>query len=72
MEDYHGRSKVQGLFGSFAKMKCANLIYWKDADINDLCSEFTKRARCDGTKVVLEPQAVHLIFESLSKKQQQL
>ncbi|KAF9480419.1 hypothetical protein BDN70DRAFT_805279 [Pholiota conissans] len=42
---------------------------FKDADINELCSEFTSKARCDGTKVVLEPQGVHSILESLSKKQ---
>lgn len=42
---------------------------FKDADINELCSEFTSKARCDGTKVVLEPQGVHSIIESLSKKQ---
>ncbi|KAF8203321.1 hypothetical protein BJ912DRAFT_352065 [Pholiota molesta] len=42
---------------------------FKDADINELCSEFTNKARCDGTKVVLEPQGVHSILESLSKKQ---
>jgi hypothetical protein len=69
VEEYQGGSKVQGLFGSFAVVKCANLIYLKDADINELCSEFTNKARCDGTKVVLEPQGVHSILESLSKKQ---
>lgn len=42
---------------------------FKEADITELCSEFTKKARCDGTKVVLEPQGVHSILESLSKKQ---
>ncbi|KAH9487173.1 AP-1-like transcription factor yap1 [Psilocybe cubensis] len=42
---------------------------FKDADINALCSEFTSKARCDGTKVVLEPQGVHSILENLSKKQ---
>ncbi|OJA13413.1 hypothetical protein AZE42_05945 [Rhizopogon vesiculosus] len=49
---------------------------FKDADINELCTEFTKKARCDGTKVVLEPESVHHIFEtfkakSLAQKQQQ-
>ncbi|PPQ90428.1 hypothetical protein CVT25_014946 [Psilocybe cyanescens] len=42
---------------------------FKDADINALCTEFTSKARCDGTKVVLEPQGVHSILENLSKKQ---
>lgn len=69
MEEYQGRPKVQGLFGSFVVMKRANVIYLQDADINELCSEFTSKARCDGTKVVLEPQGVHSILESLSKKQ---
>jgi AP-1-like factor len=41
---------------------------FKDTDINSLCQEFTNKARCDGTKVVLEPQGVHSILESLSKK----
>jgi len=40
-----------------------------DADINELCQEFTSKARCDGTKVVLEPQGVNSILESLAKKQ---
>lgn len=42
---------------------------FKDADIAELCSEFTSKARCDGTKVVLEPQGVSSILQSLSKKQ---
>ena len=37
-------------------------------DINELCSEFTKKARCDGTKVVLEPEGVNDILETLSTK----
>ncbi|CAA7264676.1 unnamed protein product [Cyclocybe aegerita] len=41
----------------------------QDADINELCSEFTSKARCDGTKVVLEPEGVNSILEALSKKQ---
>lgn len=41
---------------------------FKDTDINSLCHEFTSKARCDGTKVVLEPQGVHSILEALSKK----
>ncbi|KII94057.1 hypothetical protein PLICRDRAFT_50045 [Plicaturopsis crispa FD-325 SS-3] len=42
---------------------------FKDYDINELCSEFTSKARCDGTKVVLEPSGVHHILNSLSGKQ---
>lgn len=42
----------------------------QDLDINELCSEFTSKARCDGTKVVLEPQGVHHIIETLAAKRQ--
>ncbi|KAH7884021.1 hypothetical protein F5I97DRAFT_1930229 [Phlebopus sp. FC_14] len=50
----------------------SNPHFKKDADINELCTEFSKKARCDGTKVVLEPQGVHHIIETFqSKKQQQ-
>ncbi|KAG8220221.1 hypothetical protein J3R82DRAFT_1258 [Butyriboletus roseoflavus] len=45
--------------------------YFKDADINQLCTEFTKKARCDGTKVVLEPEGVHQLFEKFKELQQQ-
>jgi AP-1-like factor len=41
---------------------------FKDVDIGSLCSEFTSKARCDGTRVVLEPQEVHSILETLSNK----
>ena len=61
--EYHGGSKIQGLFSSFAMMKRSDLIYLKDVDINELVSEFTNRARCDGTKFVLESQGVHTILE---------
>ena len=40
----------------------------QNVDINELCSEFTKKARCDGTKVVLEPEGVNDILETLSVK----
>ena len=43
----------------------------QDVDINELCSEFTSKARCDGTKVVLEPEGVHHIIETLAAKQAQ-
>ncbi|KAF8168354.1 hypothetical protein B0H34DRAFT_792972 [Crassisporium funariophilum] len=42
---------------------------FKDFDLNELCSEFSNKARCDGSKVVLEPQGVHSILETLAKKQ---
>jgi len=41
---------------------------FKDVDINELCTEFTDKARCDGTKVVLEPEGVHSIIETLNAK----
>ncbi|THH30386.1 hypothetical protein EUX98_g3791 [Antrodiella citrinella] len=44
---------------------------FKDVDINELCTEFTSKARCDGTKVVLEPEGVHRIMEALALKRQQ-
>jgi len=43
---------------------------FKDVDINELCTEFTDKARCDGTKVVLEPEGVHSIIKSLNAKYQ--
>ncbi|KAG6878329.1 hypothetical protein C0993_008507 [Termitomyces sp. T159_Od127] len=39
---------------------------FKDVDINDLCTEFTSKAKCDGTKVVLEPQGVNSIIQTLT------
>ncbi|KAF7367426.1 BZIP family transcriptional factor [Mycena sanguinolenta] len=41
---------------------------FKDSDLAELCSEFSSKARCDGTKVVLEPQGVRHIIESLGQK----
>ena len=40
----------------------------QNVDINELCSEFTKKARCDGTKVVLEPEGVSDIIQSLANR----
>jgi AP-1-like factor len=40
----------------------------KNIDINDLCSEFTDKARCDGTKVVLDPQGVTSILEKFTAR----
>ncbi|KAG6831629.1 hypothetical protein H0H92_008706 [Tricholoma furcatifolium] len=39
---------------------------YKEADINVLCSEFTSKAKCDGTKLVLEPQEMTHIMQNLS------
>ncbi|KAJ3566730.1 hypothetical protein NP233_g6818 [Leucocoprinus birnbaumii] len=33
-------------------------------DINDLCSQFTSKAKCDGTKIVLEPEEGELREEA--------
>ena len=40
----------------------------QNIDINELCSEFTDKARCDGTKVVLDPQGVNSIMEKLTTR----
>ncbi|KAI0321140.1 hypothetical protein OF83DRAFT_1081174 [Amylostereum chailletii] len=37
-------------------------------DINELCAEFTDKARCDGTKVVLNQQGVTYILNKLTQK----
>lgn len=44
---------------------------FKDIDINELCTEFTNKAKCDGTKVVLEPSGVTHIIDTLTAKVQQ-
>lgn len=44
---------------------------FKDIDINELCTEFTNKAKCDGTKVVLEPSGVTHIIDTLTAKAQQ-
>ncbi|KAI9512317.1 hypothetical protein F5148DRAFT_1302936 [Russula earlei] len=48
------------------------LAAWKtsNVDMNELCSEFTDKARCDGTKVVLDPQGVSSILEKLTARLQ--
>ena len=46
-----------------------DLEWSQDVDINELCTEFTSKARCDGTKVVLEPEGVHHIIETLAARQ---
>lgn len=40
----------------------------QNVDINELCSDFTSKARCDGTKVVLDQEGVNAILEKLSGK----
>ncbi|VDC01968.1 unnamed protein product [Peniophora sp. CBMAI 1063] len=39
-------------------------------DINELCAEFTDKARCDGTKIVLDQNGVNMILERLRSKMQ--
>jgi len=41
---------------------------YKECDIANLCSEFASKARCDGSKVVLEPKGVTSLMESLKKR----
>jgi AP-1-like factor len=41
---------------------------FKEADINELCSQFSSKARCDGEKLVLEPQGVSQILETFTNK----
>ncbi|KAG6375777.1 kinase-like domain-containing protein [Boletus reticuloceps] len=36
---------------------------FKDVDVNTLCTEFAKMARCDGTRIVLEPESVDQLLE---------
>ena len=40
----------------------------QNIDMNELCSDFTDKARCDGTKVVLDPQGVNSIMEKLTTR----
>jgi AP-1-like factor len=44
------------------------MFNFKNIDINELCSEFTDKARCDGTKVVLDPEGVNSILEKLTTR----
>jgi len=41
---------------------------YKECDIANLCTEFASKARCDGTKVVLEPSGVSSLMETLATK----
>ncbi|KAI6137770.1 hypothetical protein BKA82DRAFT_4267281 [Pisolithus tinctorius] len=42
---------------------------FKGVDIDELCAEFVDKARCDGTKIVLAPEAVRYIIEKFEMKQ---
>lgn len=46
----------------------AHPLLIQDTDINELCSQFSDKARCDGTKVVLEPSGVDQIKEKLNMR----
>jgi len=41
---------------------------FKNVDMDELCSEFTDKARYDGTKVVLDPQGITSILDKLSTR----
>ena len=49
-------------------MVCANSVCEQNIDINELCAEFTDKARCDGTKIVLDQNGVNMILERLKQK----
>lgn len=40
---------------------------FQDVDINQLCSEFASKAKCDGCQVVIEPTGMQEILESVQK-----
>lgn len=42
----------------------------QNIDINELCAEFTDKARCDGTKIVLDQNGVNMILDKLRQKLQ--
>lgn len=69
MAEYHAEPPVQGkrIFDDRPNLLLTTILP-QNVDINDLCSEFTKKARCDGTKVVLEPEGVTDILETLTVK----
>lgn len=39
---------------------------FKDVEMERLCTEFASKAKCDGTKVVLEPHCVDIILKKIS------
>ncbi|KAF7972578.1 hypothetical protein HWV62_17712 [Athelia sp. TMB] len=43
----------------------------KDYDINQLCSEFSSKAKCDGTKVVLDQSTYQSMLQKLAQARQQ-
>lgn len=48
----------------------SNPKYKQNVDMNELCSEFATKARCDGHKVVIEPTSMQQILDAVSQKQQ--
>lgn len=58
--------------------KCTIRLTWysivsvQDIDVNNLCTEFAEKARCDGSKVVLEPQSIQSIMDQCEQKAQQI
>lgn len=66
----HFKTSVSPAFISWSA-RCAHPLTeqgQQNIDINELCAEFTDKARCDGTKVVLDPQGVNQILEKLASK----
>jgi len=45
--------------------------HFKDADLTDLCSEFSSKAKCDGTKVVIDQETYTNILAKLGQSQRQ-
>ncbi|TDL15847.1 hypothetical protein BD410DRAFT_84105 [Rickenella mellea] len=43
---------------------------YRGVDVNELCFEFATKARCDGTKVVIEPDSMQHILETVNKQVQ--
>jgi len=44
---------------------------FKDADLTDLCAEFSSKAKCDGTKVVIDQETYTTILAKLAQSQRQ-
>ncbi|THH12169.1 hypothetical protein EW145_g176 [Phellinidium pouzarii] len=40
---------------------------YQDVDINELCSEFASKAKCDGCQVVIEPSGMKEILDTVQK-----
>ncbi|KAJ7692843.1 hypothetical protein B0H17DRAFT_1179174 [Mycena rosella] len=59
------RTLVSSPAGTY--LRCdAKLTHWQEMDLMDLCSEFTSKARCDGTMVVIEPEDLRAITDELT------